>query len=87
MCDIESLFWAKSVTVRYVTLPELHRELPTPTINGRERTYRTICGRILRSRPVAQVNAVDDAGGEFDWLNNCMLAPRGNQGNGEGPSV
>jgi hypothetical protein len=59
----------------------------TTAINGRERTYRTICGRILRSRPVAQVNAVDDAGGEFDWLNDRMLAPRGNQGNGEGPSV
>ena len=56
-------------------------------INGRERTFRTICGRILRFRPVAQVNAVGDTGGEFDWLNDCMLTPISDQGNGEGPST
>ena len=59
----------------------------TPPINGRERMFRTICSRILRFRPATQVNVVSDVGGEFDWLNDCMLTPTGDQGNGEGPSV
>ena len=56
-------------------------------INGCERTFRTICGCILSFRPVAQVNTVGDAGGEFDWLNDCMLTPISDQGNGEGLST
>ena len=54
-------------------------------INNRERTFRTICGRILRSTTPAQVNLVNDAGGEFDWLNDQGLTQSPSQGNGEGP--
>jgi len=59
----------------------------TTSINSREHMFHTICSHILCFRPVAQVNVVSDAGGEFDWLNDCMLVPTGDQGNGEGPSV
>ena len=59
----------------------------TPHINGRERTFHTICGHILRFRPAAQVNVVSIAGDEFDWLNNHTLSPTVDQGKGEGPSV
>jgi len=52
-------------------------------INSHEHTFHTICSHILHFRPVAQVNAVNNAGGKFDWLHNCMLVPMGNQGNGE----
>jgi len=54
-------------------------------INNQERTFRTICGRILRSTTTTQVNLVNDAGGEFDWLNDQSLVPAPGQGNGEGP--
>ena len=56
-------------------------------INGRERSFRTICGRILRFKPVAQINVVGEVGGEFDWLHDRTLTPIADQGNGEGPSV
>ena len=56
-------------------------------INNRERTFRTICGRILRSTTASQVNLVTDASGEFDWLNDQALIQAPSQGNGEGPSV
>ena len=36
---------------------------------------------------MAQVNTISDMGGEFDWLNNGMLTPTSDQGNGEGPST
>jgi hypothetical protein len=54
-------------------------------INPRERTFRTICGRIIRSTTTSQVNLVNDAGGEFDWLNDQSLIPVPSQGNGGGP--
>ncbi|EDR16009.1 uncharacterized protein LACBIDRAFT_301586 [Laccaria bicolor S238N-H82] len=58
----------------------------TELINHRERTFRTICGRILRSASAAQVNLVDDAVDNFQsWLGDSALTSTMNQGNGEGP--
>jgi hypothetical protein len=59
----------------------------TGPINNKERTFRTICGRILHSTTTSQVNLVSDAGSEFDWLNDHAIVPVPSQGNGEGPSV
>ena len=54
-------------------------------INNQERTFCTICCRILHSTTTSQVNLISDTGGEFDWLNDQALAPAPGQGNGEGP--
>ena len=59
----------------------------TEAINPRERTFRTICGRILCAAPAAQVNFVEDSGGEFGWLGDRSLAHTADQGNGEGSSA
>jgi len=56
-------------------------------INGRERTFHTLCGRILHATTTSQVNLVSDASNEFDWLNDQALIPALNQGNGDGPSA
>ena len=57
----------------------------TGQINNRERTFRTICGRILRATATSQVNLVSDAGNEFDWLNDQAIVSAPSQGNGDGP--
>jgi len=59
----------------------------TEPINNRERTFRTICGRILRAAPAAQVNLVEDERDEFSWLGDRALATTAAQGNGEGSSA
>jgi len=59
----------------------------TDTINPRERTFRTICGRILCTAPAAPVNFIEEAEGEFSWLSDHSLAHTVDQGNGEGPSA
>jgi hypothetical protein len=56
----------------------------TEPINPRERTFRTICGRVLLSAPTAQVNLVDDVESEFGWLGDHTLVSTSSQGNGEG---
>lgn len=61
------------------------QQCTTGQINPRERTFRTICGRILRSTTTRQVNFVDDADNEFDWLNDQAFKAAPSQGNGEGP--
>ena len=61
------------------------RQCTTGLINPRECTFRTICGRILRAMTTSQVNFVNDADGEFDWLNDHAIKPMPSQGNGEGP--
>jgi hypothetical protein len=63
------------------------QQCTTGPINPRERTFRTICGRVLRFTPAPQINFVNDADGEFDWLNDRMLTTAPDQGNGEGPST
>ena len=57
----------------------------TEPINNRERTFQTICGRVLHAAPVAQVNLVDNVGDEFSWLGDRVLVSKAGQGNGEGP--
>ena len=54
-------------------------------INPRERTFRTICGWILRFSTAPQINYVSDADGEFNWLNDQSFQHTSNQGNGQGP--
>ena len=54
-------------------------------INPRERTFRTICGRILRFTATPQINFVNDVDDEFNWLNDQSLKHTPSQGNGEGP--
>ena len=61
------------------------QQCTTGQINPRERTFRTICGRILRFMPTSQVNFVNDADDEFNWLNDQALKPAPSQGNGGGP--
>ena len=56
-------------------------------INPREHTFRTICGRILRAAPAAQVNLVENAEDEFSWLGDRTIATTAVQGNGEGSSA
>ena len=60
------------------------RQCTTPHISGCERTFCTICGRILHFRLAVEVNIVSMAGDEFDWLNDQMLPSTMDQGNGEG---
>ncbi|EDR08841.1 uncharacterized protein LACBIDRAFT_296317 [Laccaria bicolor S238N-H82] len=57
----------------------------TDQINNKERTFRTICGRILRAAPTSRVNFVSDADDEFSWLNHQAFRPTPSPGNGEGP--
>ena len=59
----------------------------TDPINPCERTFRTICGRILRSAPAAQVNLVENVENEFSWLGDRTIAATVVQGNGEGSSA
>ena len=54
-------------------------------INPHERTFRTICGRILRFSTTPQINYVSNVDGEFNWLNDQSFQHTFNQGNGEGP--
>ena len=56
-------------------------------INPHEHTFWTICGCILHAVPAAQVNFVEDSGGEFGWLSDRSLAHTVDQGNGEGSSA
>jgi len=61
------------------------QQCTTGQINPRERTFRTICGHILCSTTACQVNFIDDADSEFDWLNDQAFKAAPSQGNGEGP--
>ena len=61
------------------------RQCTTGLINPSERTFHTICGCILCAMTTSQVNFVNNADSEFDWLNDHAIEPMLSQGNGEGP--